>query len=144
MFYHLIKRGRTYYFRIRIPKDLLHYFSIPEVRKSLKTSNLPAAKILYSSLEEKYQKSFALLRSGFVSEEQVAGILSELRGRLVRRAERNDLRYICIQTWPCAKKHLNKDSKRMTNTNHHQMVSIWQNNQPTSLSDSDPNWATFS
>ena len=54
--YHLIKRGRTYYFRIRIPKDLVHYFPIQEVRKSLETNNLPAAKILYSSLEEKFMR----------------------------------------------------------------------------------------
>ena len=78
MLYHLIKRDRTYYFRIRIPKDLVHFFPIPEVRKSLKTSNLPAAKILYSSLEEKFQKSFALLRSGFATEEQIEAITGEL------------------------------------------------------------------
>ncbi|RLB64074.1 MAG: hypothetical protein DRG80_00005, partial [Deltaproteobacteria bacterium] len=78
MFYHLIKRGRTYYFRLRIPNDLLNYFPVSEVRKSLKTSNLPAAKILYSTWEDKFQKSFALLRSGFTTDEQVEGILGEL------------------------------------------------------------------
>jgi len=78
LFYHLTKRGRTYYFRLRIPNDLLSYFPVSEVRKSLKTSNLPAAKILYSTWEDKFQKSFALLRSGFSTEEQVEGILREL------------------------------------------------------------------
>ena len=77
MNYHLVKRGRTYYFRLRIPKDLLHYFPIHEVRKSLKTSNLPAAKILYASWEDKFQKSLALLRSGFATEEQIKEVLKE-------------------------------------------------------------------
>ncbi len=78
LFYHLTKRGRTYYFRLRIPNDLLNYFPVSEVRKSLKTSNLPAAKILYSTWEDKFQKSFALLRSGFSTDEQIEGILREL------------------------------------------------------------------
>lgn len=78
MLYHLVKRGRTYYYRLHIPKDLSHYFPIPEVRKSLKTSNLAAAKILYSSWVDKFQRCFALLRSGFATDEQVEAILGEL------------------------------------------------------------------
>jgi hypothetical protein len=81
LFYHLIKRGRTYYFRLRIPKDPLHHFPIPEVRKSLKTSNLPAAKILHSSWEKKAQKSFALLRSGIHSELLYPTFLAERQTR---------------------------------------------------------------
>lgn len=75
MFFHLIKRGRTYYFRQRIPKDLSVYFPVPEVRKSLKTQNLAAAKILHASWDDKFQKSFALIRSGFANEEQTKAII---------------------------------------------------------------------
>lgn len=74
---HLIKRGRIYHFRILIPKDLLGYFPQPEVRKSLKTANLSAAKILHASWEDKIQKSFAFLRNGFASDDQIATILKE-------------------------------------------------------------------
>lgn len=78
MSFHLVKRGRTYYFRQRIPKDLTHHFPGTDIRKSLKTSNLAAAKILYFSWEDKFQKSFALLRSGFITQEQTEAILNEL------------------------------------------------------------------
>ena len=64
MSFHLIKRGRIYYFRIRIPTDLTDHFQRNDVRKSLKTGDLTAAKVLYSHWEGKFQRSFALLRSG--------------------------------------------------------------------------------
>ncbi len=89
MFYHLIKRGRIYYFRLRIPNDLLSYFPISEVRKSLKTSNLPAAKILYSTWEDKFQKSFSMLRSGYATEEeQTESILREFQLAVILRQGR--------------------------------------------------------
>lgn len=60
----LVKRNSSYYFRIRIPSDLLDHFQRTEVRKSLKTGNLSAARVLCSHWETKFQQSFALLRSG--------------------------------------------------------------------------------
>ncbi|SHI45226.1 Site-specific recombinase XerD [Malonomonas rubra DSM 5091] len=64
MSFHLVKRNSSYYFRIRIPSDLIDHFQRTEVRKSLKTADLSAAKILCSHWEGKFQQSFALLRSG--------------------------------------------------------------------------------
>jgi len=62
--FHLVQRNGKYYFRTRIPSDLIDHFQRTEVRKSLRTGDLSAAKILCSHWEVKFQQSFALLRSG--------------------------------------------------------------------------------
>jgi integrase len=77
-FQHLTTRGQTYYFRLHIPLDLKSYFPSHEVKKSLRTKNLPAAKILCASWEDKFQKAFALLRCGCVSDEQLQALVAEL------------------------------------------------------------------
>ena len=64
MSFHLVQRNGTYYFRTRIPSDLIDHFQRTEVRKSLRTGDLSAAKILCSHWETKFLQSFALLRSG--------------------------------------------------------------------------------
>ncbi|PLX93250.1 MAG: hypothetical protein C0621_08010, partial [Desulfuromonas sp.] len=78
MLFHLNRRGNVFYFRLRIPKDLSSHFPRPEVRISLKTTNRSAAKLLFGQLEDKFQKSFALIRTGSVSKEQMDSIIGEL------------------------------------------------------------------
>ena len=91
MSFHLTKRSNTYYFRIRIPQDLYNYFPTDEIKKSLRTRSLPAAKILCSSLDDKFQKAFALLRSGFVNEEQLCGMIAELLPQRITNNRNNTL-----------------------------------------------------
>lgn len=75
---HLINRqGRFYYF-VRIPSDLQHFFNSPFIKKSLKTTDKYAAKEDAIVLEHKVSKAFRLIRSGLLSEEQVSSIVSEL------------------------------------------------------------------
>lgn len=75
---HLISRqGRFYYF-VRIPSDLQHFFNSPFIKKSLKTTDKYAAKEDAIVLEHKVSIAFRLIRSGLLSEEQVSSIVSEL------------------------------------------------------------------
>ncbi len=59
---HLITRGRTYYFRIAIPKDLRQDFPHREIKRSLRTRDIRAAKGLASAYESEVQNLFAILR----------------------------------------------------------------------------------
>lgn len=60
---YLLKRNSTYYFRLRIPSDLIQHFNgKTHIVKSLKTKDLSAAKIFASHLNAQTQQSFALLR----------------------------------------------------------------------------------
>jgi len=75
---HLITRqGRFYYF-VRVPSDLHHFFNSSFIKKSLKTNNKIVAREEAIALEHKVFKAFRLIRSGLLSEEQVSGIVSEL------------------------------------------------------------------
>ena len=53
---HLYLRNDRYYFRLDIPTDLAHYFPTTEVKRSLKTSDPVAAKLVALGLELKVQQ----------------------------------------------------------------------------------------
>ena len=59
---HLITRGETYYFRIAIPKDLRQDFPHREIKRSLRTRDIRAAKGLALAYEFEVQNLFAILR----------------------------------------------------------------------------------
>jgi len=67
---HLYKRNNTYYYRIRIPKDLKHIIPAKEIKKSLKSNTIHAAKSLAKVMASKVEKTFLLLRSQVLSPEQ--------------------------------------------------------------------------
>jgi len=64
---HLVKRGEIYYFRLAIPKDLRHEFPHNEIKRSLKTSSLRAAKLLAAAYEMECLSLFATLRARNIS-----------------------------------------------------------------------------
>jgi integrase len=75
---HLINRqGRFYYF-VRVPSDLHHFFNSSFIKKSLKTNNKIVAREEAIALEHKIFKSFRLIRSGLLSDDQVSTIVTEL------------------------------------------------------------------
>ncbi len=59
---HLIVRGGIYYFRIAIPKDLRQVFPRREIKRSLRSSNIKAARLLAAAYESETQNLFAVLR----------------------------------------------------------------------------------
>lgn len=57
---HLIKRGKTYYLRMRVPKDVEWAYTGKEISRSLKTTDYKQASINLSvekvKLEAEFQK----------------------------------------------------------------------------------------
>lgn len=74
----LHKSGR-WYFRQWIPLDLrCHFGNRPDVSKSLKTSDRTQAVILVAGLQQRYQTTFTLLRTGILSHEQALALVAPI------------------------------------------------------------------
>lgn len=76
---YLTLRGKTYQFRIRVPRHLVKYYGKPDIRKSLGTSD-PATAMRLAEIEaQKYQAEFSLRTSGKpVTPQSVAIAANEL------------------------------------------------------------------
>lgn len=75
---HLITYKGSYYFFIRVPQDLLPHIPSKFIKKSLKTKIESEAREQVIPLEHKVIKSFRLLRSGLLTEDQVTSLVCEL------------------------------------------------------------------
>jgi len=82
---YLIRNGRHYYFRLRIPIDLLDYFSgRQEVKKSLRTTSYKQAKALAKIHAAESEKLFTMVRSGVLDEKTIKRIVDTyVHGRVV-------------------------------------------------------------
>jgi integrase len=60
---YLRQRGNVYQFSIRVPSDLLGRYPSPEIRKSLRTSDLQKATRLADAEYKRYQAEFERLRT---------------------------------------------------------------------------------
>jgi len=76
--HYMIRRNKIYYFRQRVPNDLEHLFPVKVIIRSLKTRDLTAAKLLMHSVQGKLETAFALLRTGFLDEEQTRTVVEAL------------------------------------------------------------------
>ncbi|MDG5467280.1 site-specific integrase [Deltaproteobacteria bacterium IMCC39524] len=81
---YLVKRNQTYYYRIKIPTDLTHLIPSKEIKLSLKTRNLDAAKLLAASVNAKIQSLFGLLRAGVIEDEQIPALIASYLPRKQR------------------------------------------------------------
>jgi len=61
MSFYLEKIHQTYYFRLRVPKDMVPYLGTSQLRKSLKTSDFASAKSLARGYLFKTEKLFVAL-----------------------------------------------------------------------------------
>lgn len=92
-FPHLHKRSNGfYYFRIRVPADLVDKVPAREIIKSLKTKDRTTAKSLVRSWQYRVDKAFMLFRSGFLSHEQELELRELLLHRKVRHGQTTTLR----------------------------------------------------
>ena len=73
---YLYRVNHTYYFRCRIPSDLLAMFPLKELRRSLKTESLTQARKLLKTWSYKAEHTFTLMRSGMMTSEQARGLAS--------------------------------------------------------------------
>ena len=60
---HIVKRRSIFYFRLVVPVDLRDHYPYTELKRSLKTGDLEAAKVLARVYEGELQMQFALLRA---------------------------------------------------------------------------------
>jgi hypothetical protein len=63
----LVKRGNSYAFRIRVPKDLISIIGKHELKKTLGTSDFALAKIRRNKLAAQWDDRFAELRAAQAS-----------------------------------------------------------------------------
>lgn len=95
---HTFIRNNTYYYRANVPVDLLQYFPTTEIKKSLKTKESKAAKLVAISFEYKIQQAFAMLRTGMLPDDIIQQLVNGIvptkqkaavvRGRLLSEAIR--------------------------------------------------------
>ncbi len=78
MLLYLWKRNHTYYYRIKIPSDLSHYFPTGLLRVSLKTRHADAAKTAAANIHSRVQNAFALLRTEALPPEQVGVLVASI------------------------------------------------------------------
>jgi integrase len=74
---HIMKRNNTYYYKLKIPKDLLNLIHLSEIRFSLRTKSKKEALFLASSFTSKYYKLFLQLRSGIYKEEELISLVNQ-------------------------------------------------------------------
>lgn len=86
---HLIQVNSRYYFKVKVPVDLLHHFPRTFIKKSLRTSDLREAKTMLAAMEYNTHKNFTLLRTGMlpadVAQQVVQQIVPLVTEQRVRR-----------------------------------------------------------
>jgi len=76
MSFYLEKIHQTYYFRLRVPKDMFPYLGVRQLRKSLKTSNHADAKTLSKGFLFATEKLFVAIRSNMLTQEQIFDLIT--------------------------------------------------------------------
>jgi len=80
--HHLSCSSGYFYYRIKIPVDLKHLFPSPIIKKSLKTTDIKAARCMAVGMEYKVQQTFTMLRTGMLTDDLIRGLIAELYPRL--------------------------------------------------------------
>jgi len=86
LFNYLTSINNTFYFRLRVPKDLQQYIPRSEIKKSLRTKNASKAKSLAKVWMSRTEEMFMLLRSQVLSEEQALELISRLLSRPIPKS----------------------------------------------------------
>lgn len=83
----LLKRNDTYYFRLRIPKDIQKYFPRPEIVKSTHTTKYTQAKGLVRKLLGKTEELFTMLRSGVLTDDEINRLVEKYKREQLAKGE---------------------------------------------------------
>ena len=75
--HYLSKIRQTYYFRLRIPQELVLYFGCREVKKSLHTKSYRYAKSLLVNYLSESERVFTMIRSGTLTDEMIKRLAFE-------------------------------------------------------------------
>lgn len=67
----------NYYFRRRIPLDLICFFKVNEIKRSLKTRSIECAKILALAYDHRVEKLFMMVRCEMLDEKQIQELVKD-------------------------------------------------------------------
>lgn len=84
---YLFRRSGHFYFRVRVPKDLLTVVGRSEIKKALHAVGLQNAKHLAKLYALKAEKLFTLLRGGMLTDDQIRIMLDQFLDKTLREAE---------------------------------------------------------
>ncbi|TSK08800.1 MAG: site-specific integrase [Geobacter sp.] len=87
---YLEKRGPVYYFRVRVPDDLLHLFPGKQIRISLKTKRSDSAGRLVKEWEERADRIFTRLRANGLHERDIKELVGQLCPSQRKREEKRE------------------------------------------------------
>lgn len=76
-FPYLLKVRNRYYFRMKVPVELVEKVKLPELKRSLGTSNAKLARTQATAYTYRAEKLFCLLRSGILADTDVPDYLRE-------------------------------------------------------------------
>ena len=82
---HLVKRGKTYYFRIRVPAELVKLVKITEIKHSTGTEDLAQALSVAKLWARKMMEIFDQVEAGNVNEKQIKKMLDDYFSAEFRR-----------------------------------------------------------
>ncbi|WP_318248641.1 site-specific integrase [Geomonas subterranea] len=75
---HIYQRKGIYYYRVNVPVDLQQHFPTEEIKKSLKTREPKAAKVMAVSLEYRIQQAFTIIRSGMLGDDMIRQVVESI------------------------------------------------------------------
>jgi recombinational DNA repair protein (RecF pathway) len=84
---YLSKIARTFYCRLRIPKDLHVFFPKLEIKLSLKTCRYKEARVLLTNFSAQAERVFTMIRSGALTDKMIRKIVDEFLDNGVRLFE---------------------------------------------------------
>lgn len=86
---YLITISGHYYFRVRVPNDLLRVIKRKEIKKTLKTKSLKQARLLAKVLSYEAERVFTLVRCGMLTDEQIQTIVAGFLRDTLKTFERD-------------------------------------------------------
>ncbi len=81
-----MRRGETYYMRVRVPLDLLDRLGLVEVRKSLGTSRLSEARLLGPEIAMRVKRSFETMRAEDLTSAECLAAIKKCFAGLIEQA----------------------------------------------------------
>ena len=87
MSFYMSKRQDRFYFRIRVPQDLQHHFSYPEIKRSLRTKDPSHAKSQARIWSSKAEKVFMSIRANILPSDQIQSYIHRELPSLWRRSK---------------------------------------------------------
>ena len=85
---YILKRPNSYYFRLRIPLDMMQYFGRREIKKSLHTKSYRYAKSLVINYLSDAERIFTMIRTGTLTDKMIKKLALEYLDDFVDRHEK--------------------------------------------------------